>query len=236
MDATAKTRIVLIEDHPILRDGLRGLLDLEPEFEVVGEAGSAAEGRQVAASMEPDLVITDIKLPDGSGLDIIPDLKRQSPEVRVLVLTGHYTDEYVRSAIAKGADGYVLKDASRLEFIEGIRTVLSGRRFFSSSVASFVVAAHLVRRNVAEKTNVMPITRRETQILRLVALAHTSKSIAADLNLSVKTVQKHRSNLMRKLDLHNRAAVTRYAIQHQLVSEDLVGRALGITPGEHGCD
>jgi DNA-binding NarL/FixJ family response regulator len=145
------------------------------------------------------------------------------PDVRVLVLTAHFTDEHVRAALAKGADGYILKDASRSELLEGVRTVLRGRQFFSSPVASRVVSGYLGQNEPTLSSGPVQITEREKEVLKLIAMAHSTKRIAARLNLSVKTVEKHRSNLMRKLELHNTAAVTLYAIRHKLVPADIVG-------------
>jgi DNA-binding NarL/FixJ family response regulator len=234
VESAARIRIVLIEDHAILRDGLRALLALEPELEVVGEADSAAEGCRVAERAKPDLIITDIALPGGSGLNIIPELKTLLPEVRVLVLTAHFTDEHVRAALAKGADGYILKDSSRSELLEGVRTVLRGRQYFSSPVASRVVSGYLGQQGPLEKSGPAQITEREKEVLKLIAMANSTKRIAQRLNLSVKTVEKHRSNLMRKLELHNTAAVTLYAIRHKLVPADIVKGTLGEMPEDEG--
>jgi DNA-binding NarL/FixJ family response regulator len=234
MEPTDKIRIVLSEDHAILRDGIRALLDLESELEVVGEADNAAEGCRVAQRARPDLVITDIALPGGSGLNIIPDLKQALPNLRVLVLTAHFTDEHVRAALAKGADGYILKDSSRAELLEGVRMVLRGRQFFSSSVASRVVSGYLGQQEPTDVNGSMPITEREKEVLKLIAIAHSTKHIASKLNLSVKTVEKHRSNLMRKLDLRNTAALTLYAIRHKLVPPHILEDAFTQSPDEAG--
>jgi DNA-binding NarL/FixJ family response regulator len=216
-------RVLLIEDHVILREGLRALLDLEPDLEVVGEAESVVQGRAVADATRPGLVITDIALPGESGLSIIPSLKDELPGVRVLVLTAHCTDEYVRAALEMGADGYILKDASRSELLEGIRAVLDGRQYFSAAVTHHVVSGYLGRREAKPRQEV-PVTAREKEVLKLIALAYSTKRIALRLKLSVKTVEKHRSNLMRKLELQNTAAVTLYAVRHKLVPIDVIGQ------------
>lgn len=226
-----KYSIVLIEDHAILRDGLRALLDMEADLEVIGEAANAAEGCRVVEVTQPDLVITDVALPGGSGILVIPELKTLAKSARVLVLTAHLTDEHVRAALAKGADGYILKDASRSELLDGVRTVLRGRQFLSSPVASRVVSGFIGQNEPAERAGPVQLTARETEVLRLIARAYSTKRIAARLKLSVKTVEKHRSNLMRKLELHNTAAVTLYAIRHKLVSVDETGGVLGDDDG-----
>lgn len=213
-------RILLIEDHVILREGLKSLLEIENDLEVIGEAGSGEEGLREAAVAKPDLVITDIRLPGRSGLSIIPDLRQVNPEGRILVLTAHCTDEYVRAALEAGADGYVLKDATRSDLIQGIHTVADGQKYFSTPVASKLVSGFLGVAGDGSSDKSDRITRRERQVLRLVASAYSNKNIAAKLGLSIKTVEKHRSNLMKKLGLHSTAAVTLYAIRHNLVSPD----------------
>jgi DNA-binding NarL/FixJ family response regulator len=217
-------RVLLVEDHIILREGLRALLDLEPDLEVVGEADSVAQGRVVFEALKPQLVITDIALPGGSGLAIIPMLKDLMSSVRVLVLSAHCTDEYVRVALELGADGYILKDASRSELLEGIRAINEGRQYFSSAVTNRVVAGFLGKRLPPSRSE-GSVTPREKEILKLIAMAYSTKAIASRLKLSVKTVEKHRSNLMRKLGLQNTAAVTMYAVRHNLVPVDLVGES-----------
>lgn len=220
---TDRARVLLIEDHVILREGLRALLHLEPDLEVIGGADTVARGKVIAEAEKPDLVITDIALPGESGLAIIAALKSSQPGIRVIVLTAHCTDEYVRAALESGADGYILKDASRSELLEGIRAVLEGRQYFSAAVTSHVVYGYLGRREAKPRQEV-PVTAREKEVLRLIALAYSTKRIATRLKLSVKTVEKHRSNLMRKLDLQNTAAVTLYAVRHKLVPVDVIGQ------------
>jgi DNA-binding NarL/FixJ family response regulator len=196
------------------------LLSLEHDFEVVGEAASAAEGVVVVARHSPDIVITDLALPGTTALTIIPELKEADPNLRVLVLSAHCTDEYVRAALESGADGYVLKDASRAELVEGIRTVLRGRQFFSKAVTSTVISGYLGRDGKPNLGDEGKLTSREREVLKLIAMANSTKQIAGLLDLSVKTVEKHRSNLMRKLELHNTAAVTLYAIRNKMVPID----------------
>lgn len=223
MPAPAKQsmiRILLIEDHVILREGLRSLLEVEDDLEVIGEAGSGDEGLHAADADKPDLVITDIRLPGRSGLSIIPDLRKVNPEGRILVLTAHCTDEYVRAALQAGADGYILKDATRSDLIQGIHTVAEGHKYFSTPVASKLVSGFLGETGDGRADGTDQITRREKEVLLLVASAYSNKGIAAKLGVSIKTVEKHRSNLMRKLGLHSTAAVTLYAIRHNLVSPD----------------
>src|SRR2546427_8736801 len=199
-------RIVLVEDHAILREGLRALIELEPDLKVVGEAGTGAEAVRVVQGASPTLVITDLAMPGGSGLQTIEELRALCPNLRVLVLTAHCMDEYIGAALSAGADGYVLKDASRAELLQAIRSVIAGQKYFSKPVSARLVSGYLRRNDPA--TDPSPkITDREREVLMRIALGESTKRGAVALHLSVKTVEKHRANLMRKLELHNTAAV-----------------------------
>jgi len=208
--------IVLVEDHAILREGLRALIELEPDLKVVGEAGTGAEAVRVVQGASPTLVITDLAMPGGSGLRTIDELRAVCPNVRVLVLTAYCTDEYIVAALGAGADGYVLKDASRAELLQAIRSVIAGQKYFSKPVSARLVSGYLRRNDPA--TDPSPrITDREREVLMRIALGESNKRVAVALHLSVKTVEKHRANLMRKLELHNTAAVTLFAVRNGLV-------------------
>ena len=209
-------RIVLIEDHAILRDGLRALLELEPDLQVVGEAGTAAEGARVTRACNPTLIITDLAMPGGLGLRAIDELRAACPGVHVLVLTAYCTDEYIHAALNAGADGYVLKDASRAELMHAVHVVLAGQKYFSEPVSARLVSSYL-RRNEPIIAGSPRITERERQVLTRVALGETNKRVALALRLSIKTIEKHRANLMRKLDLHNTAAVTLFAVRNGML-------------------
>jgi len=209
-------RIVLIEDHAILRDGLRALLELEADLKVVGEAGTAAEGARVARTCNPTLIITDLAMPGGLGLRAIDELRAACAGVRILVLTAYCTDEYIHAALNAGADGYVLKDASRAELMHAVRVVIAGQKYFSEPVSARLVSSYL-RRNEPVLAGCPRITERERQVLTRVALGETNKRVAMALRLSIKTIEKHRANLMRKLDLHNTAAVTLFAVRNGML-------------------
>lgn len=213
---TLAARILLIEDHAILRDGLRALIEMESDLQVVGEASSGAEGVRIAQSAQPTLVITDLAMPGGSGLRYIDELRAVNLGLRVLVLTAYCTDEYIRAALGAGADGYVLKDASRPELLQAIRAVITGQKYFSEPVAARLVSGYL-RRNYAATEACPRITEREREVLTRVALGESNKRVAIALRLSIKTVEKHRANLMRKLELHNTAAVTLFAVRNGLL-------------------
>lgn len=213
------SRLVLVEDHAILREGLRALLELEPDLRIAGESTNGIDAVEVVRNLVPSLVITDIALPGRSGIELIGCLRQVQPTVKILVLTAHNSEEYIRAALNAGADGYVLKDASRAELLQAVRTILSGQTFLCAAVTAKVVSGYL--RPKAEDPSLLSaehVTEREREVLTQVALGSSNKLIARALGVSVKTVEKHRANLMRKLTLHNTAAVTRFAIRHGMVA------------------
>ena len=211
-------RILLVEDHTLLRTGLRALLTQDPDFEVVGEAENGREGLRAAAALRPDVVLLDISMPGMNGIEAIGEIRRRSPGTRIIVLTIHKTDEYIDESLRAGANGYVLKDATQEELRTAIRTVMAGKTFLSPDVSARVVTRYLGGRQESARTP-NTLTQRERQVLKLVAGGHNNRSIGEFLSLSVKTVEKHRSNLMRKLGLHNVATLTLFAVENGLLSE-----------------
>lgn len=212
--------VVLVEDHAILRQGLRALLELESDLNVVGEAGDAVEAEALIKELAPCLAIVDVALPGRSGIELIGALRAIQPQLKVLILTAHNTEEYVRATLNAGADGYVLKDASRTDLLHAIRSVIAGQKYLCASVTAQVVCGYLQRPAAPVESislQLANITEREREVLTRVALGQSNKHIARALDVSVKTVEKHRANLMRKLALRNAAAVTRYAILHNLI-------------------
>jgi DNA-binding NarL/FixJ family response regulator len=215
---SGKTRILLVEDHVILREGLCALLEMESDLKVVGEACEIDGALQAAAELRPRLVITDLALSGRSGITFITELRVRCPDVRVLVLTAHNTEEYIRAALNAGAHGYVLKDSGRADLLQAISVVVRGGQYLCASVSARIVSGFV--HGPEQKSAVAPetlVTSREKQVLTRIALGHSNKIIARDLGLSVKTVEKHRSNLMRKLTLHNAAAVTLFALRHGFI-------------------
>jgi two-component system, NarL family, response regulator NreC len=213
------SRLVLVEDHAILREGLRALLELEPDLRVAGESTNGIDAVEVVRNLVPSLVITDIALPGRSGIELIGCLRQVQPTLKILVLTAHNSEEYIRAALNAGADGYVLKDASRVELLQAVRAILSGQTFLCASVTAKVVSGYLRPKSEDPALlSVEQVTGREREVLTQVALGSSNKLIARALGVSVKTVEKHRANLMRKLTLHNTAAVTRFAIRHGMVA------------------
>jgi DNA-binding NarL/FixJ family response regulator len=215
-------RVLLVDDHAILREGVRGLLELDPGLTVVGECASCDEAIALARDTHPDIVLTDIGLPGRSGLSLIADLRSLSPDIRVILLTAHSSDEYIQAAVDVRADGYVLKDSDHAELITAIRTVAKGQPFMCKTVSNAVMANYLGRGSRGDQgSNQSPlrlVTVRERQVLSRIASGRTNKAVARELTLSVKTVEKHRANLMRKLDLHNSADITRFALGYGLIT------------------
>ncbi len=225
-----RQRILIVEDHTLLRMGLRALLSQDPEIEIAGESEDGRDAIRAIGSVNPDLVLMDLSMPRMHGIDAIREIKRRHPNVRVLVLTLHRTDEYIHESLKAGADGYILKDATHGELRAAIHTVLSGKTYLSPEVSTRVVTSYLGgggRIGSPWET----VTHRERQVLKLVAEGQSNKHIAGYLCLSVKTVEKHRANLMKKLDLHNASSLTAYAIDRGLALRDVSAypKALGKT-------
>jgi DNA-binding NarL/FixJ family response regulator len=216
-----KARIVIAEDHTILREGLRSLLSSNPNFEIVGEAGDGREAIRCAEKFKPDLILTDLSMPRMNGMEAIKEIKRESPASKVLVLTVHRAEEYILAAFRAGADGYLLKDATHSELVMAVKKVLSGKPYISPEISDKVIEGYLEgKKTLKSRTSWETLTQREREILKLIAEGYKNKQIADDLFISVKTVEKHRANLMEKLDLHNIQALTTFAIERGLVSRE----------------
>lgn len=214
-----KHRIVIAEDHTILREGLRALLSFHPEVDVVGEAEDGLEAIRRVEKLTPDLLLMDLSMPRMSGMAALKDIKKRFPETRIIVLTVHKTEEYISAALQAGADGYVLKDATQDELIVAIKAVLEGRPYLSPSISQKVIDGYLSgKKQDGVETSWDALSQRERQILKLIAEGYKNKEIAAYLGISLKTVQKHRANLMKKLNLHNAAALTSFALEKGLVN------------------
>jgi two-component system response regulator NreC len=211
-------RIVIAEDHTILREGLRALLSADPEFDVVGEAEDGRAAIRCCEELVPDLVLMDLSMPRMHGFEAIKEIKRQSPEMKIIVLTVHNTDEYILATLQAGADGYVLKDATQSELVMAIRNVLMGKRYLSPGISEKVIRGYLEGKETLKPSSAWDtLTRREREILKLIAEGYKNKEVADHLCISLKTVEKHRANLMKKLDLHNAAELTAFAMEKGLV-------------------
>jgi len=213
-----KYTVLLADDHSLLRDGLRALLSDTDDLEVIGEAEDGRDAIEKARQLQPDLVLLDLSMPIINGTDAIRVIKQRNPKIRIIVLTAHKTEEYVRATLDAGADGYVLKDDTSNDLLTSIRNVRKGKIHLSPGICDKVINGFLDRpsRHSSERSW-DKLTRREREVLKLIAEGNRNRGIAAHLSLSVKTVEKHRSNLMRKLHIHGVSALTAYAIENDLV-------------------
>jgi DNA-binding NarL/FixJ family response regulator len=216
-----KYRVVIAEDYTILREGLRALLASDPIFEIVGEAADGREAIERVERLKPALVLMDLSMPRMNGMDAIREIKRRSAATKILVLTVHKAEEYILTTLKAGADGYVLKDSNQAELMMAIKSVLSGKHFISPAISEKVIDGYLDGRKILKtRTSWDTLTHREREILKLIAEGYKNKKIADLLCISVKTVEKHRANLMQKLDLHNTSALTTLALEKGLISRD----------------
>ena len=215
-----KQRIVIAEDYTILREGLKALISSNPVYEVVGDAEDGREAIRCAERFKPHLILMDLSMPRTNGIDAIREVKRQSPETKVLALTVHKAEEYIVTAFEAGADGYALKDSTHAELMIAIKAVLSGKRYISPGISESVIEGYLEGRKTSRpRTSWEKLTPREREILKLIAEGYKNKAIADYLCISPKTVEKHRANLMQKLSLHSTSALTALAIEKGLVEK-----------------
>jgi DNA-binding NarL/FixJ family response regulator len=207
-------RVLIVDDHAVVRSGVRLLLDAEPDIETVGEAGDGPEAIAGARRLRPDVILLDLTLPGDSGIDVLPGLRAVAPEARVLVLSMHDDPQYLRAAFAAGASGYVLKDAADAELVQSVRDVHAGRQYVHPAMGARLARAEADERRRAEED---PLSDREREVLRLLALGHTNQEIAKMLFISVRTAETHRAHIMQKLRLATRAQLVRYAIANSLL-------------------
>ncbi|PKN67598.1 MAG: DNA-binding response regulator [Deltaproteobacteria bacterium HGW-Deltaproteobacteria-15] len=214
-----KRKIVIAEDHKILREGLKSLLRTVEDLEIVGEAADGIEAIRCVENYHPDLLLLDLSMPKMNGISVIRDLKSRLPETRILVLTIHESEDYILEAFRSGLDGYCLKDANYSELLIAIRSVLDGKRYLSPSISEKVLAGFLDdRKTLKLRSSWEMLTQREREVLKLVGEGYKNKEIAGYLCISEKTVEKHRSNIMRKLDLHTSSALTAIGFEKGLVT------------------
>ncbi|OIO88128.1 MAG: DNA-binding response regulator [Anaerolineae bacterium CG2_30_58_95] len=211
------TRILLADDHAVLRAGLRLLLENQPDFEVTGEAASGLEALELAEKLQPDLILLDLTMPGLNGLDALPVLRKSAPDARILILTMHDDPQYLRQALKNGASGYVLKKAADTELLSAVRAVLRGEVYVHPSMTRVLLDDMLTDAPAAPADAWESLSEREQAVLKLVALGYTGAEIAGQLNLSVKTVETYRARGMEKLGLPNRAALVRFALKKGLI-------------------
>jgi len=213
-----KKRIFVAEDHQILRDGLKAILNASDDLEVVGEAEDGLEANRRIQELEPDLVLLDLSMPRMNGLSVIKEISSRHPETKIVTLTMHKDEEYVLEAFRSGAKGYCIKSSGYHELLVAIRAVLSGKTYVSPEISDKVLDGYLeTKKRVRKKSTWDTLTQREREVLKLVGESCQNKEIADYLCISIKTVEKHRANIMQKLDLHSASALTAYAIEKGLV-------------------
>jgi two-component system, NarL family, response regulator NreC len=209
-------RVLIVDDHAVVRSGIRLLLAQEEDIEPVGEAGTGKEAIFQARALKPDIILMDVVMPDQTGLEVLPTLVREHPEVKVLLLSMQDDPRYVREAFAAGASGYVLKEAADTEVVAAVREVAAGGRYVDPELGARMIAAEAAAARRAEDD---PLSDREHEVLRLLAMGHTNQEIAGQLYISVRTAETHRAHIMQKLRLSSRAELVRYAIAQGLLSE-----------------
>jgi DNA-binding NarL/FixJ family response regulator len=207
-------RVLIVDDHAVFRAGLKMLIDAELDMEAVGEAGTGRDAVFQARALKPDVVLMDVVMPDQSGLDVVPTLLHERPETRVLVLSMQDEPQYVRVAFNNGASGYILKEAADTEVVAAIGEVAAGRNYVHPALGAKMVAADTAEARRAEED---PLSDREREVLRLLALGHTNQEISAQLYISVRTAETHRAHIMQKLRLSSRAELVRYALDQGLL-------------------
>jgi two-component system, NarL family, response regulator NreC len=221
-----KIRIAIADDHDIVRSGLRGLLRTSADFAIVGEAADGEEAVRLADKTRPDVMIMDISMPNLDGIAATKLIKEKYPEVKVVILTVHEDEEYAYQILRAGASGYVLKNAGKKDIFRAIESAVSGERFFSPGISNIIVEGFINRAKeqpqkeqpVAPQSGDQPLTKREIEVLKYIALGYTNRQIADTLFLSFRTVNTHRANIMQKLDIHETAGLVRYAISIGLVN------------------
>ena len=214
---TQKIRILLADDHTLLRSGIRALLADQPDIQVVGEAEDGRQAVKLANKLHPNVILMDIAMPLLNGLEATRQIKNTHPEINVLVLTMYDHEEYFRQVLEAGASGYIVKRAAASDLVSAIRAVNNGEAVLSPSITRMVLEDYLRQESSSLESDVVQLTCREREVLQLIAEGKTSREIAEILDLSIKTIQSHRTSLMQKLDLHDRGDLIKYAIQKKII-------------------
>ncbi|MGC2235719.1 MAG: response regulator transcription factor [Pyrinomonadaceae bacterium] len=215
-----KLRIVLVEDHQTVREGIKLLINSQPDMEVVSEAGDGAAAIKEVQRHAPDIIVMDISMPELNGLKATKKLKQICPDVKVLTLTRHTDDAYLQQLIEAGALGYVLKQSASTELIRAIHTIAEGNSYLDPALTNKVFGGYASRKMSLRGESKAALTARESEILRLIAFGYSNKEIAGQMNISVKTVEAHKANAMRKLDMRSRIDIVRYAILQDWLQEN----------------
>lgn len=212
-----KIKVILADDHTILREGIKSLLEDEPDIDIVGEANNGHEVVKLAIKLNPDIVIMDLSMPLLNGLEATRKIKQSAPSIKIIILTMHDNEEYIRQALTAGALGYILKDAATHELLDAIRSINQGEAVLSPAITRLVIEDYLRWGDIKPKASEDGLSNREREILQLIAEGNTNKQISEILCLSIKTVQAHRANMMKKLDIHDRGELIKYAIQKKII-------------------
>ena len=214
---TSKIRILIADDHTLFRNGICALLEDEPDILIVGEASDGREAVRLTGQLKPNVVLMDIAMPLLNGLEATRQIKLEHPEINILVLTMYDNEEYFREMLEVGASGYIIKRAAASELVTAIRAVYNGEAVLSPTITRLLLEDYLNHDIHSQKDDPNALTSREREVLQLIAEGKTSREIAEILNLSVKTIQSHRTSLMQKLDLHDRGDLIKYAIQKKII-------------------
>ncbi len=209
MNSDNRIRVLLVDDHPLVLDGIRSRIELDPMIEVIGEGNNGEEALLLAAECKPDIVLMDISMPVLNGIEAAERFASEQPHVKLLMLTMHDNKEYITKVLKAGAKGYILKDVSSNEMIAALKAVYQGKTYYSSGVTDILLNEG--------SSKVVPLTEREKTILRLLAEGNSNKHVARELDISVRTVETHRRNIKRKLDVKTSAGLVKYAIENGIV-------------------
>ena len=213
-----KHRVLIVEDHQLFREGLKAMLNSRDDVDIIGEAEDGLEAVRQIRKDKPELILLDLSMPKMGGISVMREAKRELPDTRILALTIHESDQFVLEAFDAGADGYCIKDASRKELMNAIDCVLQGKPYINPDISNQVIKGYVSGKRALKKESAWDtVTQREREVLKLLAEGYTNKDIGNFLHISVKTVEKHRANLIGKLDLHNVAQLTTFAIERGLV-------------------
>ena len=214
------TTIILADDHPIVRRGLRSVLEVEKDFSLIGEAGDGIEAVRLVENLTPNILITDMMMPGLTGLEVTRQVRHRVPKVKIIVLSMHAAESYVLEALRNGANGYVLKDSAADELVHAIREVLAGRRYLSSQLSERAIETYIQKSESSITDSYDFLTNREREVLKLAAEGCTNNEISERLFISPRTAETHRANLMKKLSLSNHTELIRYAIKRGLLPLD----------------
>ena len=221
---TKKMRILIIDDHPLFREGIKTIINRDERFEVLDEAGTGREGVEKACNLKPDVVLVDISLPDETGMEVTRKIRKQLPDTRIMILSMHSKIDYIVESFQAGATGYVVKESAAERLAQGLVSVAAGEYFLDSSISQEVVAKLMqspIKEAKVSDSSYSKLTPREQEIMRMLAEGMPKSNIADQLCISIKTVENHRTNIMRKLNIHNAMELVRYAAKLGLIDVDL---------------